>query len=72
MVKQRFYIHLSDDTSFDLADIPEHDWVKIRKAVKRLVRTKEIEDPGKAYAIAFILWLEQFHTLNETDTEISN
>lgn len=64
IAKKKFFIQLSDDNTLDMADIPEHDWAKIKTVVKHLVKSKVVMDPGRAYAIAFTLWLEQFAELS--------
>lgn len=63
MEKGRFVIQITEDYAIDLATIELDAWLAIKRNVTHMMRTKQIEDPGKAYIAAFLVYMQDVEML---------
>lgn len=63
MEKGRFIFELSPECVIDIASIDTKSWSKIKENVRFLMESKQSDDIGKAYIIAFIIYVAEFELL---------
>ena len=63
MEKGRFVFELSPECIIDIATIDDKSWAQIKANVQYLMKTKQSDCIGKAYIIAFIIYVSEFEML---------